>query len=276
MKRTVLIATIAFASVMTGCTDNDYQPALEADVAVVEAYLEPGHEINVYLSKMVPYITESVDSVQKPIESANVFIRYNDMDFLLEPAEEDPGRYVCLDSGLVLVPGDEYELSFDYHDNTVSAVTTIPVKPAGTGLYPDVLQINPNDMRPGMMQNKVTVYWDNPDNGYFLIVTEYLDSAYTPINPYLDPEVFDDYRKVSTKPVADYSYDLDTRRQLLFFGRYRVIVYKVNEEYVNLYENISQSSLNLTEPLTNVENGLGIFTGMNSDTLLLEVQKIWW
>ncbi len=276
MKRTVLIATIAFASVMTGCTDNDYQPALEADVAVVEAYLEPGHEINVYLSKMVPYITESVDSVQKPIESANVFIRYNDMDFLLEPAEEDPGRYVCLDSGLVLVPGDEYELSFDCHDNTVSAVTTIPVKPAGTGLYPDVLQINPNDMRPGMMQNKVTVYWDNPDNGYFLIVTEYLDSAYTPINPYLDPEVFDDYRKVSTKPVADYSYDLDTRRQLLFFGRYRVIVYKVNEEYVNLYENISQSSLNLTEPLTNVENGLGIFTGMNSDTLLLEVQKIWW
>ena len=276
MKQTILIASIAFASVMTGCTDNDYQPAQEADVAVVEAYLEPGHEINVYLSKMVPYITESADSVQKPIESVDVYIKHNDMDFLLEPAEEDPGRYVCLDSGLVLVPGDEYELSFDYHDNTVSAMTTIPVKPAGTGLYPDVLQINPNDMRPGMMQNKVTVYWDNPDNGYFLIVTEYLDSAYTPINPYFDPEIFDDYRKVSTKPVADYSYDLDTRRQLLFFGRYRVIVYKVNEEYVNLYENISQSSLNLTEPLTNVENGLGIFTGVNSDTLLLEVQKIWW
>jgi len=61
---------------------------------------------------------------------------------------------------------------------------------------------------------------------------------------------------------------------LAFFGNYKIIIYKVNEEYVNLHENISQSSLNLTEALTNIENGLGIFTGINSTTLTLEVAKI--
>jgi hypothetical protein len=275
MKRIINIFILTLAVFIYGCNEQDYAPENQTDIPVVEGYLQPGNVITVNLSKMIPYISVGVDTTNMVIASTDVFIKHRDKDYLLEPVEDEPGKYVCLDSGLILTQGDEYKLHFDYNLNTVSAVTTIPTKPKNTGLYPNVLQINPNDMRPGMTQNKVTVYWNNPDNDYYMIITEYLDSLYAPINPYVDPGTFDDYRKISTKPVSDFSYDLDTRRQLLFFGHYRVIIYSVNEEYVNLYENISQSSLNLTEPLTNVKNGLGIFTGVNSDTLLLEVQKIW-
>ncbi|RLD82470.1 MAG: hypothetical protein DRJ10_05030, partial [Bacteroidetes bacterium] len=83
-----------------------------------------------------------------------------------------------------------------------------------------------------------------------------------------------DFRKFSAEPIDGDAYDLNTRRQLVFFGNYRLILYKVNQEYVNLYENISQSTLNLTEPLTNIDNGLGIFTGINSDTLSLQVREL--
>ncbi len=275
MKPALYITLFIFAATFSACTENEVIPdETTIDSPVVEGYLEPGNEISVYLSKMILFALENADSVQQPITGKDVYIQHNGTDYLLEPSTETPGYYTRADSGL-MIPGDEYRLHFEYNDQTVSATTTIPFKPAGTGLTPAVLQVNPNQ-HPGMTQNKVTVYWDNPDNSYHLIITEYLDSLYQPINPYLDPEVFDDFRKVSTRPTLDNTYNLDTRRQLLFFGHYRVIIYKINEEYVNLYENISQSSLNPTEPLTNVENGLGIFTGINSDTLFLEVQKIWW
>lgn len=57
------------------------------------------------------------------------------------------------------------------------------------------------------------------------------------------------------------------------YGTHRVVLYRVNQEYVDLYENREQDSRNLTEPLTNVENGLGVFTAFNSDTLYFEVRK---
>jgi len=272
----IIYIIIALTAIITACTENEITPAAETDIPVVEAYLNPGQDVSVYLSKMVPYIIENIDTTQLTIDSADVYIQHNDSEYLLEHVNEVPGKYFCPDSILSITPGEEYKLYFNYRGNTVSAITSIPDKPVETGLNPGVLQINPNNMRPGMTQNKVTVYWENPDNDYHLIVTEYMESSYDPITPNLDPEIYDQYRIVSTKPVMDYSYDLDTRRQLLFFGTYRVIIYKVNEEYVNLYENISQNSLSLTEPLTNIENGLGIFTGINSDTLMLEIEKIWW
>ncbi len=222
---------------------------------------------------MVPF-TEEEFSGSLTIDSAEVYIKYNEIEYLLEPVSDDPGKYVSQDSNLVVLPGNDYALSFDYNGHSVTSTTSIPTRPINTSLNPSVLYIDPYAMGPGMSQNKVTVYWDNPDNIYHLIIIEYMESSYDPISPNLDPESFDQYRKVSTKPVLETSYDLDTRRQLAFFGTYKIIIYKVNEEYVNLHENISQSSLNLTEPLTNIENGLGIFTGINSTTLTLEVAKI--
>ena len=43
--------------------------------------------------------------------------------------------------------------------------------------------------------------------------------------------------------------------------------------YAQLYDDNGTSSLNLAKPPTNVVNGLGVFTGINADTLLIQVNE---
>jgi hypothetical protein len=42
-------------------------------------------------------------------------------------------------------------------------------------------------------------------------------------------------------------------------------------DYASLYSENSTSSQNLTNPSTSIVNGYGIFTGLNADTLYLNV-----
>jgi hypothetical protein len=76
----------------------------------------------------------------------------------------------------------------------------------------------------------------------------------------------------NTAPNTDNAFNI-SGRDLQFFGTYRIILFTVNKEYAELYENVSSSSNNLTNPVSNIINGWGIFTGINSDTLFLEVKE---
>ena len=77
-----------------------------------------------------------------------------------------------------------------------------------------------------------------------------------------------------TEPQITDFYAIDARRELPQFGTYQIIVFRVNPEYAALYESSGSSTLSLEQPPSNVVNGLGIFTGVSSDTLYLEVRKI--
>jgi hypothetical protein len=76
-------------------------------------------------------------------------------------------------------------------------------------------------------------------------------------------------RMVST-PTADYQYRIQ-RFDLSFYGRHRVKVYRVNQEYADLYESRQQDSRDLNEPLTNIRNGLGVFSAFNSTAAYFNV-----
>lgn len=259
---------------MFSCTKEDATNNDVTDVAVVQSYIEPNNPIRVKLTKMLPFVEGGNTGVQT-IDDAQVFIEHNGTSFLLSPIANKHGQYECLDNNLQIIASETYKLSFDYNDYTVMAITSIPTKPENTSLSTSVYYIDPNATGPGSSApDPMLVNWSNPDNEYHLVVVEYLESTYSPINANLDPALYDQFRKVSTDPINDNSTNLTTRQHLLFFGNYRIIIYKINEEYVNLYENISQSTLNMTEPTTNVENGVGIFSGMNSDTLFLKVKSL--
>ena len=53
---------------------------------------------------------------------------------------------------------------------------------------------------------------------------------------------------------------------LLVLGPYAARVYRVNQEYADLYENRTQDSRDLNEPPTNIHGGLGIFSAFSSRT----------
>ena len=273
MKKIIYSVAFALLAILNACTKEIITIDDDSDVPVVEAFLEPGKEVSVKLSKMLPF-SEDEYTGSLTIDTAEVYINYNGTDYLLTPVSDEPGKYVSLDSALTATAGGSYNLYFSYNGYTITSTTSIPSQPVNVGLSSTTLRIDPTVMGPGSIQDPMTITWENPDNTYYLIVVEYLESTYDPINENMNLENFDQFQKVSTDPVSVNSYNLDTRQHLVFFGSYKVIIYKVNEEYVNLYENVSQSSLNLTEPLTNIENGLGIFTGINSDTLFLEVKEI--
>lgn len=63
------------------------------------------------------------------------------------------------------------------------------------------------------------------------------------------------------------------RQNFEYYGKYKLILFKVNGEYIDLFNNRGQSSLNLTNPPTNVTNGFGVFIAMNVDTLDFTVLK---
>ena len=79
---------------------------------------------------------------------------------------------------------------------------------------------------------------------------------------------------LQTEPEVTDFYRIDPRRQLQQFGLHRVVIYRVNPEYAALYETAGSSTLSITAPPSNIENGRGIFTGVSSDTLYFEVKKL--
>ena len=70
------------------------------------------------------------------------------------------------------------------------------------------------------------------------------------------------------------NYDINTFRDITHYGTYEVIVFRVNAEYVALYEDNSDGAGSLNEIITNVKNGFGIFTGLNSKKVYFEVKKL--
>jgi hypothetical protein len=50
-----------------------------------------------------------------------------------------------------------------------------------------------------------------------------------------------------------------------------VRVYRVNKEYADLYRSRQQDTRSLNEPLTNVQNGLGVFSAFASDSVAVFV-----
>jgi hypothetical protein len=66
--------------------------------------------------------------------------------------------------------------------------------------------------------------------------------------------------------------EIETPR-IQYYGYHDILLLHVQPEYAALYENNGSNSLNLAPPPTNIENGLGIFTGIASDTLRLLVKK---
>ena len=58
-----------------------------------------------------------------------------------------------------------------------------------------------------------------------------------------------------------------------YYGKHRFILFHVLPDYAALYNQTSTSSQNLSNPSTSITNGYGIFTGLNTDTLYIDVKE---
>ncbi len=84
-------------------------------------------------------------------------------------------------------------------------------------------------------------------------------------------ERFGGFRLV-TQPTTTNFHDI-RMFSLEVLGLHEAILYRVNQEYADLYENREQDSRDLNEPPTNMEGGLGVFSAFNSQRQLFEVVR---
>lgn len=233
---------------------------------VVQAFLQPGSTPSVKITEQLPF--GSSDTVVHTIDNLSVLIESNGQQFPLQFV--DTGTYV---GNFVPLAGQTYNLSFTYNGKNVTAQTVIPSKP--TSLTASASSIKIAQFTPGgggfnNIPDPIALSWDNPDNAYCLVVIANTDSNPTSIFPVTDnnrPRLI-----FRSQPEQVSTYEINAR-SFRYYGHHDVIVYRLNPEYASLYDNSGNSSQNLVSPFTNVVGGLGIFTGVNADTVHVYVYE---
>jgi hypothetical protein len=237
---------------------------------VVEGFLQPGSTPVVQVKKQLAY--GSTDSVQLPVEGLLLQIGDPETGIWYTLTHTDSSAYMA-DGSWTPVAGKTYQLAFEYNNAAVTAETTVPAKPGdfttsavaiaapvfggGTGgppTFPDPVELN----------------WDASDGGYYLVVVQVAETD--PELIFSDTTNFRPMRAFRSEPQQTNTWQLQPF-SFRYYGKHHVILYRLNPEYAALYEDTGSNSNNLTTPFTNISGGLGIFTGVNADTLTVEVTK---
>lgn len=232
------------------------------DIAVVESYLIPNQPIKIKVWKQLLF--DSEDTVANMISGLELKI-YNGIEWF-DLTEVDNGIYST--DQFYPIEDSNYHLEFNYNSSVISSETSIPSKPEGFTTSASTIEVNTSfGMGGGIPFTPIVLSWYNPDVEYHMVVVENIE-----MNPALiDPVAERPVRSFRNTPTYAESQDLNPR-SFTYFGRHRVILFKLNPEYAALYEQLGTSSLDIVAPPSNIKNGLGVFTGINADTLYVNVK----
>lgn len=231
---------------------------------VVQGYLVPGNplQVKVYYQK---YLDDTI-SYGFPVKDLQ--LKVSDGSSTVSLIESAAGVYTYADPAFVKDKGT-YTLSFTYLDKAISAQTTMPPKPVGFTASASSQKVpefsfgsDPEAFVP------VAFNWNNSDGGYYMMMMKNTDTYPTRVNSrdtraYADSEFI--LGQVSTYKTQQMMFN--------FLGHYKILLFRVNKEYSDALNSGGGTSLNLTNQYTNVQNGLGIFTAMQADTLDLQVYQ---
>ncbi len=247
--------------------------------AIVEAYLIPNKPISLKVKKEIAY-SDDLSNSEAFIPGLSIKVTGADGSaYALKPFQDT--LYVS-DTDVRLKVGVIYNLSFVYNGKTISASTIIPTKP--TGLATDVKSIVRTRQvittTGGFGRNldgnvDVNLTWINPKNEYHFVIADNIEPKLDLVItlPTTSSTTVSDFtRRFRSQPVQGEITRLRSQ-QFQYFGRYNIILLKVNPDYAALYNTSGTTSQNISTPPTTITNGLGIFTGVNADTLSFLVKE---
>ena len=261
---------------LNACTE-EASVTLDTKTAVVEAYLFAGQAADsIRIIQSYSYARENTDLIT--LNELEVQISDGQQTYDLDHSTE--GIYQNPD--FIPQSGATYVLTFDHNGETIRSETFVPQKQTISISKTSVELEKIRDFGDfvdsgfGGDQDALEVEWDNSEGDYYYVVIENMED-----NPEFVNDLLAEFQENGnalrffqiTEPEISNFYAISTRRDLTQFGTYRIIVYRVNPEYAALYETAGTSSINIATPPSNIENGLGIFTGVSSDTVYLEVIK---
>lgn len=261
MKRICILLFIAII-ILTACEGTELGEVLPAR-AIVEAIMPAGLPMEIHVSKEILFKREESDSL---IDLTGLVITMNDGQESFTLTDEGNGKYT---SDKIVDISKPYELSFQYNGMEISSETLVPNKPESFVASTTEMTIQPftGGGPPTGLSASLDLTWSNPDGSSYLVVVQNVENSPTPINTsgFARPSF-------RSEPLVSDNYQVRAT-QFQYYGMHAVILFKVNSDYAALYEDPGDNSLTIKSPFTNVKNGLGIFTAVNSDTVYLNVRQ---
>lgn len=239
------------------------------DNPVVESYLYADESPTVRISKLIPFTS---DMVLSDMDVNKLSVDITDVTSGKKYALTSTGNGAYSNSALTISVGKTYQLSFPYNGQVVTATTVAPGKPQNMTLSASNISIaqRGSTVNGGMpeMPDPIEMNWTNDDGSFYFVYVKNVESVKVPIDT-RNPNGKDFFRN---QPISSNSYELNPR-SFQFYGQHRIILYKIEPEYVLFFQENSSSSLSISEIKANVVNGLGIFTAVSSVSAYLYVGK---
>ncbi len=275
-NKKAVIAAILGLSLFLGCTEESPLISNE-DLIVVWAYLYVGEPVtSVKLTSTVPLDVDTTEA--PPINDAVITLIKHGQRYECEPSPGDSGYYHYSDNDLTIETGDQFKIEIEYKDQFVTGTTVVPLKPVNVAISSLFMTIPDFSNMESLWEwrqsenREIEITWDNEDDSWYYVTLENIDENPVEISSLISGGPLFQSRpaRFIFPPINDNSYRI--RLPLItHLGLHRVNLYRVNQEYVNLYESRQQDSRDLNEPLTNIENGLGVFSAFNSESVYLDV-----
>lgn len=245
------LTPVACLVCLASCGENLDAFGVDAGSPIVECYLEEGkNTLSVKLYTMEAYLGDDY-VLSKPIGGLRLQVNGR------EVPETSGGTY-SLDLGADTIRSlEEYHLEFEYEGKIVRASTTVP-RPVGN------LRIEPSQLTRAYASyywggeeedsTEIVVSWDDPEGSFYqlYVVSPSTSTVNTPSGPVFGRRMMQPFQgsryvmRPMDFPVAGY---------------YSIYLYRVNKDYADLYERVS--STDLANPVSSIDNALGIFTSMS-------------
>jgi len=269
---------LLFAFILTfGChTDSPLAPS--PSLVVVRGYLYAGEAVqDIRLTGTLPLGSEN--TVAPPINTAQVSLLKAGEKYDLVASAGASGYYHYPSTDLRVEPGDEFQIQVRYQDQWITAVTTVPSPPLDVTISRTTLRLPDFDTMFQMREQgismdslrsmtSVAVNWQQETGALYYVVVKNLED--NPVSS--DVQFRGGPRPFISQPMPVGSYNVNAQ-MVTHYGRHEVKVYRVNQEYADLYQSRNQDSRDLNEPLTNIENGLGVFSAFSSQSVYFTLEQ---
>ncbi|MDR1632914.1 MAG: DUF4249 domain-containing protein [Dysgonamonadaceae bacterium] len=245
-----ILLIISCFSLLIGCSEELMTYDVTTGTPIVESYLQEGNNfLTVKVYSMEIYLKDDYE-LSWPIEDLQLNINGRE---LTETAE---GTYSLNLGEDTIRELQNYNLSFEYGGKTVSASTAIPMPVTNLSIEPEyITRTSSYYFWDTADTTEIKLTWDDPDNNYYQI---YIESPASSDMPAMGGDM--QFRRRMMQPFKGNSYTT-TSREFMSVGYYTISVYRVNKDYVDLYERIS--STDLINPSSAIQNAFGIFTAMS-------------
>lgn len=256
--------------------DQTTPESFESEDLVIEAFLMEGSSQNtIQISEVTSYYSDSA-AAGRDLDYFDVWLISNGDSTALEVVSD--GQYNT--DSLPIIAGETYQLAINTGEEWISSETTIPVRPVDFSqsvkeifFYRLDESSSFEERAANIQQEPLELSWENDGTQYVVVKVENIENYFDWVNPGQvpeDPEPF----LFTTSPEIKSVEILQAGRQFNQFGTYRIVLFHVTAEYAEVVSQDAASSFTLIEPATNISNGKGLFAGMSSDTLYLEIREL--